>query len=133
MFPAVDEIKLSVDKVLLVLAEPYTDDKLKPELHKFYDDATFKNRVLFLTGSRSTMDSLYRAAKQFKGISQIMKTMKEEGISEKDTQFELAQDKEKRLLLELLSAARETFVTLYYPSAKSAEGGFPDAVPGQQL
>jgi len=119
VFPAVDEIKISVDKVLLVLAEPYTDDKLKPELHDFYNDVTFKNRVLFLTGSRSTMDSLYRAAKQFKGITQIMKTMKEEGISEKDTQFEFAQDKEKRLLLELLSAARETFVTLYYPSAKS--------------
>ncbi|HPI14570.1 MAG TPA: DUF499 domain-containing protein [Spirochaetota bacterium] len=119
VFPAVDEIKLTADRVLLVLAEPYTDDRLKPELLKFYEDATFKNRVLFLTGARSTMDSLYRAAKQFKGISQIMKTMKEEGISDKDTQFELAQDKEKRLLLELLSAARETFVTLYYPSAKS--------------
>jgi hypothetical protein len=84
IFPAIDELKLSTDKVMLVLTEPYSDSKLNPELEKFYDDATFKNRILFLTGARSTMDKLYRAAKEHKAISEIIRKMREEGVTDKD-------------------------------------------------
>lgn len=49
-FPAVEDIKLNMDKTLLVIegGQPSLD----PEYRAFYEDADFKNRVLFLVNSR---------------------------------------------------------------------------------
>src|SRR5690606_29870675 len=63
VFPAVDEIRLSEDKVTLVLFEPYPGGTgLHPDLQKFYENERYKNRVMFLSGTRSTMEKLYHAA-----------------------------------------------------------------------
>lgn len=57
VFPAIDEITLTDEKVLLVLFEPYTkENALHPSLQAFYDDNRYKNRMMFLSGQRSTMD-----------------------------------------------------------------------------
>src|SRR2546425_13290202 len=50
--PPIDEIELKSDRVTLVIAEPHTEPGLNPDLLKFYDDQTYKNRILFLSGSR---------------------------------------------------------------------------------
>jgi|CZCB01.1.fsa_nt_gi hypothetical protein len=117
VFPAVDEITLSQDKVQLILFEPYTGGTgLHPDLQKFYEHERYKNRVMFLSGSRSTMDKLYQAAKEHRAISEIIARMEEEKISENDPQYQKAHEKRHRIKLALLQAARETFVQLYYPA-----------------
>lgn len=118
VFPAVDEIKLSEDKVTLVLFEPYVGGPgLHPDLQKFYDNEKYKNRVMFLSGSRSTMEKLLYAAKEHKAIKEIIYRMKEiEKVPENDLQYQKALDKKDRIVLGLLQAARETFTQLYYPS-----------------
>jgi hypothetical protein len=117
VFPAVDEIRLSKDKVLLVLFEPYSGDTgLHPDLQKFYENELYKNRVMFLSGTRSTMDKLYHAAKEHKAINQIIARMDEEKVPENNPQYQKALEKRDRIKLELLQAARETFVQLYYPT-----------------
>lgn len=117
VFPAVDEIKLTEDKVLLVLFEPYTGGSgLHPDLQKFYENERYKNRVMFLSGTRSTMDKLYHAAKEHKAINQIIARMEEEKVPESNPQYQKALEKRDRINLELLQAARETFVQLYYPA-----------------
>lgn len=117
VFPAVDEISLSEDKVLLVLFEPYAGGSgLHPDLQKFYENERFKNRVMFLSGSRSTMDKLYHAAKEHRAINQIIARMEEEKTPANNPQYQKASDKRDRIKLDLLQAARETFVQLYYPA-----------------
>ncbi len=117
VFPAVDEITLTQDQVLLVLFEPYTGGpSLHPDLQKFYANERYKNRVLFLSGARNTMDRLLQVAKQHKAINHIIAAMEEEKVPANDPQYQKANEKRARTKLELLQAARETFMQLYYPT-----------------
>ncbi|WP_018086521.1 DUF499 domain-containing protein [Desulfurispora thermophila] len=117
VFPAVDEIRLAEDKVLLVLFEPYAGSiGLHPDLQKFYENERYKNRVMFLSGSRSTMDKLLYAAKEHKAINSIIARMEEEKVSASNPQYQKALEKRDRVKLDVLQAARETFVQLYYPT-----------------
>ena len=121
IFPAVDEINLSQDKVTLVLFEPYTGIGLHPELQKFFDNALYKNRVMFLSGSRDTMNRLYAAAKELKAIERIIKNMIDEKVPEDNQQFQLAQDTKIKKITAVLSAAQQTFGVLYYPNIKGIQ------------
>ena len=117
VFPAIDEINLTEDKVLLVLFEPYKrGSEFQPALLEFYENAVYKNRVMFLSGQKDTMDKLYQSAKQHKAINVIIDRMKEENVAPSNPQFQKAEQKLSKVKLELLQAARETFSTLYYPS-----------------
>jgi len=117
VFPAIDEITLTEDKVLLVLFEPYKrGSEFQPALLEFYENAVYKNRVMFLSGQKDTMDKLYQSAKQHKAINVIIDRMKEENVAPSNPQFQKAEQKLSKVKLELLQAARETFSTLYYPS-----------------
>ena len=116
VFPAIDQIKLEEDKIHLLLFEPNTAGSgLNPDLLRLYNDSQYKNRVMFLTGDRNTMDNLIRRAKEYKAIQRIIVSMRSERVSENNPQFEMAVDREIKIGQQFLSAARETFVKLYYP------------------
>ncbi|QCX33277.1 DUF499 domain-containing protein [Caloramator sp. E03] len=117
VFPALDEIELEQDKVSLVIVEPYEfANDLNPEVKDFYNYQRFKNRIMFLTGQRRTMENLYTKAKEHKAINAIIKRMKDENVKDSDPQYQKALDKLDKIKLELLQSARETFQCLYYPS-----------------
>ena len=88
---------------------------LNPDLLKLYEDTQYKNRAMFLTGERNTMDNLLRKAKEYKAIQRIIANMRSERVAENNPQFEMAVDREMKINLAFLQAARETFVKLYYP------------------
>jgi hypothetical protein len=116
VFPGMDQITLDEDKILLVLTEPNISNRgLNPDLERLFDDAQYKNRIMFLTGDRNTMDNLLRRAKEYKAIQHIIANMKSERVREDDPQYEMATDREIKIAQQFLSAARETFVKLYYP------------------
>lgn len=119
VFPAVDEIGISDDKINLVLFEPYTEGGLHPDLSAFYENTRLKNRIMFLSGRRNTMDNLIRTAKERKAVQVIISRMKDEKVPENNPQFEKATDKLHKVTLNLLQAARETFLTLFYPGKKT--------------
>lgn len=118
VFPAIDEINLSVDKVTLTIFEPYSGAGLHPELNKFYESTSYKNRVMFLSGQRDTMNRLYTAAKELKAIETIIGNMKDERISETNQQYQIAMDTKTKKVMAVLECARQTFVTLYFPNKK---------------
>lgn len=118
VFPAIDEINLSSDKVTLVLFEPYTGGGLHPELNKFYEQISYKNRVMFLSGQRDTINRLYSAAKELKAIETILDGMKDERVSESNQQYQIAQDTRDKKIFAVLEAARQTFVTLFFPTVR---------------
>ena len=116
VFPAINEIKLSEDKITLVLFEPnIAGSSLNPDLIRLYADTQYKNRVMFLSGDRNTMDNLLRRAKEYKAIQRIIANMRSERVPENNPQFEMAVEREIKIGQQFLSSARETFVKLYYP------------------
>lgn len=114
--PAVDEIDIPQDKTVLVVANPHSGG-LNPDLQKLYENIDFKNRVCFLTGQRSS-DALLNAAKELKAIRHIIDELKAEGAPDNDPQLVQARDLLDRIQNQFGSALRETFSTLYYPSAQ---------------
>ena len=108
-----------MNKVALVIYEPYEGSGIHPDLDAFYRNATFKNRVMFLTGRRSVMKKLFENSKRLSAIRQIISGMKDEHVSETDQQYREALAQEDKALTALLSTIRETFITIYYP----AKGG----------
>ena len=70
---------------------------------------------MFLSGSRDTMNRLYDAAKQLKAIEKIIANMRDEKVPEDNQQYLLAQDTRIKKINAVLSAAQQTFSTLYYP------------------
>ncbi len=114
--PAVDEIDLTQDKTVLVIANPHAGG-LHPDLVKLHDNIDFKNRICFLTGQRS-FDALLNAAKELKAIRHIIDELKAEGAPDNDPQLVQPRDLLDRIQNQFGSALRETFSTLYYPSAQ---------------
>lgn len=114
--PAVDEIDLPQDRTVLVIANPHAGG-LHPDLLKLYQNVDFKNRVCFLTGQRSA-DALLNAAKELKAIRHIIDELKAEGTPDNDPQLVQARDLLDRIQNQFGSALRETFSTLYYPTAQ---------------
>ena len=71
---------------------------------------------MFLTGQRNSMENLVAKGKEYSGINTIINKMKnEEKLPETDPQYQQAQDLFSKVNVELISALRESFVTLYYP------------------
>ena len=120
VFPSIEEIELKKDKITLILTEPYPGNKgLSPDIEKFFEDTTYKNRVMFLSGQRSSMEGLINIAKQYKAMETIIYRMSnEEKLPENDPQYQQALDLFDKVNLQLLQATRETFVTLHYPKRK---------------
>lgn len=123
VFPAIDEIEIKQDKIMLILFEPNPNGVgLQRDLAEFYDNVKYKNRVMFLTGQRNSMENLLDVSKQLKAIQSIINRMKnEDKIPESDTQYQQAQDILHKVELNLLQTSRETFITLYYPTVDGFE------------
>jgi len=100
----------------LVISEPYVGQGLNPQLKQFWEQTTYKNRIAFLTGSRNTFDSLIESAKRLKAIQHIIDEMLADKVPASDPQFKQADELNDRILTQFLSAVKETFTTLYYPT-----------------
>ena len=113
--PAIDDIEVQPDRVTLVVADPHANG-LHPDLVRYYEQHTYRNRLCFLTGQRA-FDSLLERARELKAITQIIQEMHEEGVGDGDVQMQQARDQLlPRFLAQFHSAIRETFTTLYFPT-----------------
>lgn len=113
--PAIDEIELEQDRVMLVVTEPYTGTGLRQEIRDFYEQTTWQNRVAFLTGSRNTYDQLIDTGKRLKAIQSILEDLGADKIPDNDPQMIQARDLADRIQQNFYSAVRETFTVLWYP------------------
>lgn len=116
ILPGIDEIELEQDKVTLVVTEPQGGAELRDELKKFHDDATWKNRLAFLTGTKNTYDSLIDAGKRLKAVAHILDELKNDKVADNDPQMVQAANLSDKTQQNFHSAVRETFTTLWYPT-----------------
>lgn len=115
--PAVDEIELEQDRVTLVIIEPRVGTGLRQDVRDFYDQATWQNRVAFLTGSRDTYTQLIETGKRLKAIQHILDELASDKVPDSDPQKIEAEKLLGGIQLGFHSALRETFTTLWYPVA----------------
>ena len=118
--PPVDDIHITPDRVSLVICEPCPGGGLHPDLRKFYEDLDYKNRILFLTGTRNILEALLETAAELKAIAHILAEMDTEKVPANDPQRLAASEMRDKITLRLLSATRETFTTLVYPHGEGA-------------
>jgi len=115
VLPGVDDIVPEQEKITLVITEPYPGTGLHPDLRHYYEQATWKNRIGFLTGVKSTFDQLIDVGKRLKAIQHILGDLATEKAADTDPQMIQAKDLEERILQNFISAVRETFTILWYP------------------
>jgi hypothetical protein len=116
--PALDEIQLEVEKVSLVIYLPYHGGGLHPDLQKLYDDTPYQNRVLFLTGDTRSAEAIYDNARSLKGIEFILAEMRSDKVATNDHQYLEAEKLRENILFNFMSAVKETFVKIYYPTKR---------------
>ncbi|PRX23246.1 Fn3 domain-containing protein [Orenia metallireducens] len=119
VFPSIEEITLDKNKITLIIAEPSDDsDGLKKELHQFYEECEYKNRVMFLTGQKNVMNNLLEVGKRVKAIKSIITRMQADNVSERDSEMQQGLTLRDKSAARLYSNLRETFTTIYYPRSK---------------
>lgn len=116
--PPADRITPEQDSILLVIVEPHPEG-LNPAAQKVWDDAEYKNRLLFLTGDSGGMTDLNMAARELRAAEDVVKDVSErQRLPEGSPQVVEA----RRLLEEKTSAFSthviETFKSVYYPQAR---------------
>lgn len=116
VLPAIDEIQLDMNKIALVIFEPYAGNTLHPDLQEFFNSSPYKNRVMFLSGQRNVMEKLYQNSKRLTAIRQIIASMEAEHVSASDQQYKEADNQKDKATQALLQSIRETFITLYFPT-----------------
>jgi hypothetical protein len=116
----IDDIVINQDKVSLILTDPYPkatrEEVLNPEWSRFFEEQTFQNRMLFLTGDRNTMDEVLKNAAYLRAIEVVLSEHEQEGVSPKDPQAQEAQRSQDKYLVQLKSAVQQTFSIIVYPS-----------------
>lgn len=115
--PAPDEIELTPDKVSLVIYLPHPGG-LHPDMQRLYNDTTYQNRIFFLTGDTRSAEAIYDNAKNLKGIEFILAEMISEKVPTNDPQYLEAEKLRENILFNFLSAVKETFVKIYYPTKR---------------
>lgn len=111
--PALNEVKLTPDAITLVVFRP-ADNALQ-DIRAFYEQATLKNRVCFLTGEAATYDRVLQNAAALRASEAIVKELRDEGKSDADPQVQDALTLRTRYESNLYLAIKSTFQQLYYP------------------
>lgn len=109
ILPPIDEIELEHDKVTLIVTEPNAGSTLRTELQAFFDDATWKNRIAYLTGAKNTYKTLLDVGKRLKAIDKILADLREEKAAESDPQMVQATTPSDIIHGNFHSVVRETF------------------------
>lgn len=116
----IDDISIDQDKVCLILTYPYPeatpDQPLNPEWITFFEEQTFQNRMLFLTGDRNTMEEVLKNAAYLRAVQVVLNEQDQDGVSPKDPQAQEAHRVHDKYLVQLRSAVQQTFSLIVYPS-----------------
>lgn len=117
--PARDDVELQQDRVLLILTEPKGGAAglpLSQDWQGWWTHQTYRNRVVFLTGSRMVMQSVYDCARQVRALESIEEDLRTEGTPPTDPQWRALDALKDRLITQRNAALTQAFDTLVFPS-----------------
>lgn len=123
VLPPLDEVQVEQDKTTLVIARPGGQANQLPisaDWQAWWDQQQYKNRVLFLTGSRDTFQKVLDAARQTRALQSVEDDLKSEGTASDDPQWRALDALRDRVGLQFTSALKEAFDQIVYPSINAA-------------
>ncbi|MGH2460838.1 MAG: chitobiase/beta-hexosaminidase C-terminal domain-containing protein, partial [Chloroflexota bacterium] len=112
--PALDQVTLGPDRVTLVIFRP--GELALEEIRRFFENQTYKNRVMFLTGYAGAYDQVLQRGASLRAIGMIIDEFRAGGMREDEPQFKDAVGIETREQTLFYQGCRETFQLLHYPS-----------------
>lgn len=123
VFPPLDEVQLEQDKTTLIVVRPGGNANqlpISPEWQAWWQQQPFKNRVLFLTGSRDIFQRLVDCARQVRALDDIRQELEAENLPANDPQLVALDTLESRVGLQFTAALKEAFDHLVYPSINNS-------------
>ena len=91
-----------------------------PQKQDWWSQQQYKNRTLFLSGSRDTFQKVLDAARQTRALQSIEEELNSENTPADDPQWKALDGLRDRIELQFRAALKEAFDHLVYPSINSA-------------
>ncbi len=123
VLPPPDEVQIEQEKTTLVIVRPGGQAHQLPissDWQGWWEQQQYKNRVLFLTGSRDTFQKVLDSARQTRALDSIEDDLKSESTPADDPQWRALDILRDRVGLQFTSALKEAFDQIVYPSINSA-------------
>lgn len=137
VLPPLDEVQVEQDKTTLIVVRPGGQSNQLPisgDWQAWWGQQQYKNRVLFLTGSRDTFQKVLDTARQTRALQSIEEELKSEATPAEDPQWRALDSLRDRIALQFNSALKEAFDQIVYPSINSSlrTSGFDLAFAGNR-
>ena len=123
VLPPLDQVQIEQEKTTLVIARPGGQANQLPislDWQNWWGQQQYKNRVLFLTGSRDTFQKVLDSARQARALQSIEDELKSENTPSDDPQWRALDALRDRVGLQFTAALKEAFDQIVYPSINSA-------------
>jgi hypothetical protein len=116
-------VQVEQDRTTLVIVRPGGQSNQLPissDWQEWWDQQQYKNRILFLSGSRDTFQKVLDGARQTRALQSIEDELKSENTASDDPQWRALDALRDRIELQFRAALKEAFDHLVYPSINSA-------------
>lgn len=123
VLPPPDEVQIEQEKTTLVIVRPGGQAKQLPisaDWQAWWEQQQYKNRILFLSGSRDTFQKVLDSARQTRALQSIEEELRAENTPTEDPQWRALDHLRDRVGLQFGAALKEAFDQLVYPSINSA-------------
>lgn len=123
VLPPPDEVQVELEKTTLVIVRPGGQANQLPisaDWQAWWVQQQYKNRVLFLTGSRDTFQKVLDSARQTRALQSIEDELRSENTPSDDPQWRALDALRDRVGLQFTAALKEAFDQIVYPSINSA-------------
>lgn len=123
ILPPPDEIQIEQEKATLVIVRPGGQANQLPissDWQDWWAQQPYKNRVLFLTGSRDTFQKVLDSARQTRALQSIEDDLKAESTPADDPQWRALDILRDRVGLQFTAALKEAFDQIVYPSINNS-------------
>ena len=123
VLPPPDTVAVEQDRTTMVIVRPGGQANQLPisaDWQAWWDQQQYKNRVLFLTGSRDTFQKVLDSARQTRALQSIEDELKAESTPSDDPQWRALDELRDRVGLQFTAALKEAFDQIVYPSINVA-------------
>jgi len=123
VLPPPDEVQVDQERTTLVIVRPGGQANQLPisnDWQAWWQQQQYKNRILFLTGSRDTFQKVIDAARQTRALQSIEDDLRQEGLPAEDLQWRALDALRDRIALQFSAALKEAFDQIIYPSINTA-------------
>ena len=123
VLPPPDAVAVEQERTTMVIVRPGGQANQLPisaDWQAWWDQQQYKNRVLFLTGSRDTFQKVLDSARQTRALQSIEDELKAENTPSDDPQWRALDGLRDRVGLQFTAALKEAFDQIVYPSINAA-------------